>query len=177
MPSSASPTPDTYTLSLHDALPICVRLLGTTYGNAYFTLNYLFKRSDAASSESNPIQLANPALPGTGAIQPQLLARAINAILTPDLRSEEHTSELQSPYDLVCRLLLHPPPTPTLFPYTTLFRSAFASSARPTGTPTSLSTTSSSAATRLRRSRTPFSLPTRRSPERARSSLSSWLGR
>src|SRR5207248_2180249 len=35
-------------------------------------------------------------------------------------RSEEHTSELQSPYDLVCRLL---PPRSTLFPYTTLFRS------------------------------------------------------
>src|SRR5437867_354027 len=34
-------------------------------------------------------------------------------------RSEEHTSELQSPYDLVCRL----PPTSPLFPYTTLFRS------------------------------------------------------
>src|SRR5437867_10800820 len=27
-------------------------------------------------------------------------------ILVPALRSEEHTSELQSPYDLVCRLLL-----------------------------------------------------------------------
>src|SRR5437867_2494107 len=27
-------------------------------------------------------------------------------------RSEEHTSELQSPYDLVCRLLLAPAPTP-----------------------------------------------------------------
>src|SRR5271168_5503710 len=26
--------------------------------------------------------------------------------LSPGLRSEEHTSELQSPYDLVCRLLL-----------------------------------------------------------------------
>src|SRR5207248_1511538 len=38
-------------------------------------------------------------------------------------RSEEHTSELQSPYDLVCRLLLPRPPTPPLFPYTTLFRS------------------------------------------------------
>src|SRR5437867_2416871 len=53
-------------------------------------------------------------------------------------RSEEHTSELQSPYDLVCRLLLeeknsptpHSPPTPppstpssTPLPYTTLFRS------------------------------------------------------
>src|SRR5437867_2807996 len=34
-------------------------------------------------------------------------------------RSEEHTSELQSPYDLVCRL-----PSPSLlFPYPTLFRS------------------------------------------------------
>src|SRR5437868_1642366 len=33
-------------------------------------------------------------------------------------RSEEHTSELQSRFDLVCRLHL-----PILFPYTTLFRS------------------------------------------------------
>src|SRR5690349_6531921 len=62
-------------------------------------------------------------------------------------RSEEHTSELQSRRDLVCRLLLEKkkmnttthisllhytiifsnkprPPTSTLFPYTTLFRSS-----------------------------------------------------
>src|SRR5699024_7199497 len=38
-------------------------------------------------------------------------------------RSEEHTSELQSRFDLVCRLLLRPTPPPTLLPYTTLFRS------------------------------------------------------
>src|SRR5690242_6577887 len=38
-------------------------------------------------------------------------------------RSEEHTSELQSHVNLVCRLLLRPPPRSTLFPYTTLFRS------------------------------------------------------
>src|ERR1039457_4015556 len=41
-------------------------------------------------------------------------------------RSEEHTSELQSPCNLVCRLLLlmiRRPPRSTLFPYTTLFRS------------------------------------------------------
>src|SRR5206468_2604389 len=38
-------------------------------------------------------------------------------------RSEEHTSELQSRSDLVCRLLR--PPRSTLFPYTTLFRSQF----------------------------------------------------
>src|SRR5262245_60309653 len=47
------------------------------------------------------------------------------------VRSEEHTSELQSLRHLVCRLLL--PPRPPLFPYTTRFRSAAASgsSARP----------------------------------------------
>src|SRR5699024_927750 len=38
------------------------------------------------------------------------------------LRSEEHTSELQSRFDLVCRLLLLP--SSPLFPYTTLFRSS-----------------------------------------------------
>src|SRR5437016_10128 len=39
------------------------------------------------------------------------------------LRSEEHTSELQSLTNLVCRLLLPRPPMSSLFPYTTLFRS------------------------------------------------------
>src|ERR1039458_1475566 len=42
------------------------------------------------------------------------------------VRSEEHTSELQSLRHLVCRLLLEMirrPPRSTLFPYTTLFRS------------------------------------------------------
>src|SRR5690606_13300622 len=38
-------------------------------------------------------------------------------------RSEEHTSELQSRENLVCRLLLRRAPTPPPFPYTTLFRS------------------------------------------------------
>src|SRR5438552_1773097 len=40
-------------------------------------------------------------------------------------RSEEHTSELQSPDHLVCRLLLSLTTISTLFPYTTLFRSPF----------------------------------------------------
>src|ERR1035438_2954299 len=40
-------------------------------------------------------------------------------------RSEEHTSELQSLRHLVCRLLLRSDRRSTLFPYTTLFRSAF----------------------------------------------------
>src|SRR3989338_111480 len=44
-----------------------------------------------------------------------------------DLRSEEHTSELQSQFHLVCRfffLMSRRPPRSPLFPYTTLFRSA-----------------------------------------------------
>src|SRR5207248_11628598 len=37
----------------------------------------------------------------------RMLCAAIAAhSMRPSLRSEEHTSELQSPYDLVCRLLL-----------------------------------------------------------------------
>src|SRR5207253_3112845 len=40
-----------------------------------------------------------------------------------NVRSEEHTSELQSRGHLVCRLLLPRPPSSPLFPYTTLFRS------------------------------------------------------
>src|SRR2546426_558419 len=64
------------------------------------------------------------------------------AQLVLGIRSEEHTSELQSPCNLVCRLLLEKkniiptsacsffflmirrPPRSTLFPYTTLFRSS-----------------------------------------------------
>src|SRR5437762_2098977 len=47
-------------------------------------------------------------------------------------RSEEHTSELQSPMYLVCRLLLiHRPPCSSLFPYTTLFRSLVVGFNRP----------------------------------------------
>src|SRR5438046_421737 len=38
-------------------------------------------------------------------------------------RSEEHTSELQSLTNIVCRLLLRHPTAPPLVPYTTLFRS------------------------------------------------------
>src|SRR5207248_1846767 len=52
--------------------------------------------------------------------------RCASVLTTGSPRSEEHTSELQSPYDLVCRLLLEIrllPPCSTLFPYTTLFRS------------------------------------------------------
>src|SRR5258708_30380546 len=61
-------TTEIYTLSLHDALPIC------------------FLSSGSLRFESYPHSCA------------------ISLLL--DMRSEEHTSELQSPDHLVCRLLL-----------------------------------------------------------------------
>src|SRR5699024_4035727 len=46
------------------------------------------------------------------------------AVCPSGRRWEEHTSELQSRFDLVCRLLLSSPrPCASLFSYTTLFRS------------------------------------------------------
>jgi len=62
-----------------------VRLLGTTYGNAYFTLNYLFKRTDGSTSEVGFSQIFDNTKPGTGSLQPDVLARAVNALGTPDL--------------------------------------------------------------------------------------------
>src|SRR5690606_12082699 len=54
---------------------------------------------------------------------PHLLAPASPTTRRDASRSEEHTSELQSRENLVCRLLLPPPARSTRFPYTTLFRS------------------------------------------------------
>src|SRR5437763_3573093 len=71
-------TTEIYTLSLHDALPISAEALG--------------------SNDPPPAWV-------------QMLACAYSGPATPpdgkcDHRSEEHTSELQSPMYLVCRLLL-----------------------------------------------------------------------
>src|SRR5947207_2361985 len=120
MPSSA-PT-ETCLLSLHDALPIsvhyslakgaCVSLtasvrtlgwvttVGPTYGAAdVYVDGKLVKTvsTHAASTGYRKIEFVRA------------------------WRSEEHTSELQSHSDLVCRLPR--PPRPASFPYTTLFRS------------------------------------------------------
>src|SRR5256885_10130178 len=78
-------TTEIYTLSLHDALPILRVVLGlvTTKLGALEKRDDLKRRLDAASKYISLDQLC---------VSPQ--------------RSEEHTSELQSPCNLVCRLLL-----------------------------------------------------------------------
>src|SRR5256885_8867118 len=73
-------TTEIYTLSLHDALPIC--RLAPTRAVVEHHLR-------AAQASSRGIRMQSAFAP-------------LNAVR----RSEEHTSELQSPCNLVCRLLL-----------------------------------------------------------------------
>src|SRR5207249_10950951 len=93
-----APTP-TYTLSLHDALPIFASradALATAYRAAASTLDGLVAAATATD------QALRDALWGAAAFGVDGSVPA----LAPLGRSEEHTSELQSRFDLVCRLLL-----------------------------------------------------------------------
>src|SRR5437867_8062227 len=83
-----------YTLSLHDALPISCK--------APKPLEIAF-RCRASTTGTTPRQNLQSRNSTFGS--PTNIAR-IGRENGAYLRSEEHTSELQSPYDLVCRLLL-----------------------------------------------------------------------
>src|SRR5438874_6699172 len=76
-------TSDIYTLSLHDALPISS--FASSSGGRYPMFTMIANRSVAASESGN----------GDRSVRDH-----------GEHRSEEHTSELQSRRDLVCRLLL-----------------------------------------------------------------------
>src|SRR5690348_17656542 len=89
---NAPPTTEIYTLSLHDALPICCGPLASELA-----------REPSADHPGGDYHYTTAAT-----------------------RSEEHTSELQSPVHLVCRLLLEK--KKTNFPATRSQPPAFASS-------------------------------------------------
>src|SRR5207248_10300798 len=59
------------------------------------------RRSSDLTSPSGSLAATLPAQSG-----PRKSMRSMRGRSSTRLRSEEHTSELQSPYDLVCRLLL-----------------------------------------------------------------------
>src|SRR5437764_13588044 len=82
------PSPDIYTLSLHDALPIWCG--AAPRGRA------------PAGRCPRPPRRPRPPAPPSPAARP----RASRTPPRARSRSEEHTSELQSPMYLVCRLLL-----------------------------------------------------------------------
>src|SRR5438874_2429667 len=123
MPSSASSTPSTPTLSLHDALPIWPRPTSPPpFGGQIPPPRRDGYRRRLWNSRRLPHHhraARRPAFP----VPPRPRNCACARSPRPFCRSEEHTSELQSRRDLVCRLLLPPPPPLPLFPYTTLFRS------------------------------------------------------
>src|SRR5688572_32464317 len=89
-------TPEIYTLSLHDALPICT------------ARSWRRPESSRSSLRLNPgqLQVTSCKLQATRYCV-QAGRFAINdSRFTEFQRSEEHTSELQSQSNLVCRLLL-----------------------------------------------------------------------
>src|SRR5207248_6947198 len=100
----ARPTSQSHTLSLHDALPISdsPSLPRSINKNPVAAILLLQQPRDPEFSASI---LRSP----FSRLESRLLLRFTEAIFQRPhgkVRSEEHTSELQSPYDLVCRLLL-----------------------------------------------------------------------
>src|SRR5690606_40755328 len=97
----AAPSTELYTLSLHDALPIYegelegAHRLAVEHGDHHHLVgvgSQLAQRGDVARVE----RLVRPIVGGADRILGEQLHD----------RSEEHTSELQSRENLVCRLLL-----------------------------------------------------------------------
>src|SRR5688500_11491745 len=123
MPSAAPASPPLYPLSLHAALPICAAQAQRDPARVQGPQRAAGRRLDRARHHQ-PADRADGAR-GRRAQGVPGLGRAAGAL--PEhlrhRRSEEHTSELQSPCNLVCRLLLPRLPRSTLFPYTPLFRS------------------------------------------------------
>src|SRR5438034_5665908 len=93
---------DTSPLSLHDALPISI-------GVTAMVARRIGERNleGAAEAAVQGIALGVIVAVGTGAIGVAFAPRLLALMgASPEVRSEEHTSELQSHSDLVCRLLL-----------------------------------------------------------------------
>src|SRR5207244_5856577 len=99
--SYSTPATEFYTLSLHDALPICFCLAWPSihFSNPLADDAESFPNSTTGRSgffASSSLSVAFSVLGVSVGVSLGLIAR----------RSEEHTSELQSPDHLVCRLLL-----------------------------------------------------------------------
>src|SRR5207248_9696940 len=93
-----------YTLSLHDALPIF---------KVDTALVFVDQPKQDKPPEQQPVQLDVPLKGFQTVVAPDVIPTNIPPVNLQEhfdpkdySRSEEHTSELQSPYDLVCRLLL-----------------------------------------------------------------------
>src|SRR5207249_9731976 len=103
---AATPPRQSSTLSLHDALPICLRT-GPSAPEASE------ERGDVEKTEAEPADEEDASQRSCAAsVSPKKWKRSSKTSRktagcprTGIHRSEEHTSELQSRFDLVCRLL------------------------------------------------------------------------
>src|SRR5204862_7999185 len=99
--STAPPTTELYTLSLHDALPIWawvrVRSSGVTGDPRGL--------ESPTGSPTRPVSRKENWKKSRTLVGPRPRGRGTGTLNSAP-RSEEHTSELQSRRDLVCRLLL-----------------------------------------------------------------------
>src|SRR5699024_12642235 len=98
-------TPALSSLALHDALPIFDRLVSAAFSKRRKTLRNALAgwlAADAIAAAGIDPDLRPERL------TPAQFARLANCAATANKngRSEEHTSELQSRFELVCRLLL-----------------------------------------------------------------------
>src|SRR5690606_40045279 len=96
----ATPPTSTYTLSLHDALPI---LLSAYMDDHFVRLCQTIGKPELAQDARFA---TNRARVVHRAELMSVLRDALSHFDSDALRSEEHTSELQSRENLVCRLLL-----------------------------------------------------------------------
>src|SRR2546430_3106722 len=97
------PTPEIYTLPLHDALPISIKeCRGGQHRQQIDTFGHTVGATSATCAIRAGRLLHRAALDGEGFRLLQRLPGSGNS----RHRSEEHTSELQSQSNLVCRLLL-----------------------------------------------------------------------
>src|SRR5207248_11521199 len=100
------PPPAPYTLSLHDALPIwAVTLVGPLEAEFGEALNIVVLVEPLAVHRDDEAVDGAPALVDAHGSHGYGRSGKAFHIMHQLVRSEEHTSELQSPYDLVCRLL------------------------------------------------------------------------
>src|SRR5690606_40848013 len=99
--SQHTASPAIYTLSLHDALPISLGLTKdqrVTVSSTTGTIGPVLVRPYSVSRGS--VVMYYPEVN-------KIISRSVDPVSrTPAFRSEEHTSELQSRENLVCRLLL-----------------------------------------------------------------------
>src|SRR5207248_11728110 len=96
--------PPIYVLSLHDALPILPR--GPNVGTVERALYEATPLHSLAALVAVPLCAAMYTLVAYALLSLLRRRGAKGANETADTRSEEHTSELHSRFDIVCRLLL-----------------------------------------------------------------------